>query len=198
MEIPTVMGHRSTGVTVNTLNRYRLMAYPDMETNLLIQAEQQYLQRQYRTPVPVQPSGIVVAEFMAREDMEATLIRWMHRIISTQFSFRVSMQGFGALSSKQLYLRIQEQLPFQQLANAMQVVDQYIRSYDCPPAKRFTHPFLPLTEAVPDQEFQHVADEYAGRKISLSFEVKELLLIRNRYEVEAGQQINLFRLQPVT
>lgn len=196
MEIPTIMGHTSTGITVNTLNRYRLMAYPDMETELLIKAEQQYIQRKYRTAVPVQPTGIVVAEFMAREDMEATLIRWMHRIISTQQGFRVSIYGFGALSSKQLYLRVQEQQPFQQLAGAMQVVDQYIRSYDCPPAKRFTHPCLPLTEVVPDEEFEKVVNEYAGRKLDVSFEVKELMLVRNRQEKETGKQINLFRLQP--
>lgn len=196
MEIPTIMGHTSAGITVNTLSRYRLMAYPDMETALFIKAEQQYIQRKYQTTLPVQPTGIVVAEFMAREDMEATLIRWMHRIISTQSSFQISIQGFGALSSRQLYLRVQEQQPFQQLANAMQVVDQYIRSYDCPPAKRFTHPYLPLTEAVPDQEFKKVVDEYAERKLDVSFEVKELLLIRNSQDAETGKQINLFRLQP--
>lgn len=196
MEIPTIMAHKSAGIAVNTLNRYRLMAYPDMETELLIRAEQQYIQRKYRTAVPVQPTGIVVAEFMAREDMEATLIRWMHRIISTQPSFSISIQGFGALSSRQLYLRVQEQEPFHQLAGAMQVVDQYIRSYDCPPAKRFTHPCLPLTEAVPDQEFDKVVHEYADRKLNLTFEVKELMLVRNRQEKETGKQINLFRLQP--
>lgn len=196
MEIPTIMGQVSTGITAHTLNRYCLMAYPDMETELLIRAEQQYIQRKYRTAVPIEPTGIVVAEFMAREDMEATLIRWMHRIISTQSGFRVSIQGFGALSSRQLYLRVQEQQPFQQLAAAMQVVDQYIRSYDCPPAKRFTHPCLPLTEAVPDQEFDKVVYEYAEKKLNLSFEVKELLLIRTKYKNETGKQINLFRLQP--
>lgn len=196
MEIPTIMGQVSTSITAHTLNRYCLMAYPDMETELLIRAEQQYIQRKYRTAVPIEPTGIVVAEFMAREDMEATLIRWMHRIISTQSGFRVSIQGFGALSSRQLYLRVQEQQPFQQLAAAMQVVDQYIRSYDCPPAKRFTHPCLPLTEVVPDEEFQKVVDEYAERKLDLSFEIKELMLVRNRQEKETGKQINLFRLQP--
>lgn len=196
MEIPNIMGHTSTGIAVNTLNRYRLMAYPDMETELLIRAEQQYIQRKYRAAVPVQPTGIVVAEFMAREEMEATLIRWMHRIISTQPGFRVNIYGFGALSSKQLYLRVQEQQPFQQLAGAMQVVDQYIRSYDCPPAKRFTHPCLPLTEVVPNEEFEKVVHEYAERKLDLSFDVKELMLVRNRQEKETGKQINLFRLQP--
>ncbi len=196
MEIPIIMEQGSTGITTNTLNRYRLMAYPDTETELLIRTEQQYIQRRYRTAVPVHPTGIVVAEFMAREDMEATLIRWMHRIISTQDSFRVSIQGFGALSSRQLYLRVQEQQPFQQLAGAMQVVDQYIRSYDCPPAKKFTHPCLPLTEAVPEQEFDKVVHEYAERKLNLSFEVKELVLIRNRQETATAKQINLFGLQP--
>ena len=172
------------------------MAYPNMETELLIRAEQQYIQRKYRTAIPVQPTGIIVAEFMAREDMEATLIRWMHRIISTQSGFMVNIYGFGALSSKQLYLRVKEQQPFQQLAGAMQVVDQYIRSYDCPPVKKFAHPCLPLTEVVPDEEFEKVVDEYAERKLNFSFEIKELMLIRDRQEKETGKQINLFRLQP--
>jgi hypothetical protein len=41
-----------------------------------------------------------------------------------------------------------------------------------------------------------VVHEYAERKINLSFEIKELMLIRNRQETETGKQINLFRLQP--
>jgi hypothetical protein len=196
MEIHTVIGKQFTAAAVDSLHTYRLMAYPDMETGETIKAEQQYLSRQYATNIPEQPTGILVAQFMAREDMEATLIRWMHRIISTQQSFNVSMQGFGALSSKQLYLRVQEQEPFQLLANSLQVVDQYIRSYDCPPAKRYTHPYLPLTNAVSDQVFHQVVEEYAVRKISLGFEVKELLLIRKQHEQDAGKQINVFRLQP--
>ena len=196
MEIHTVIGKQFTAAAVDSLHTYKLMAYPDMETGETIKAEQQYLSRQYATNIPEQPTGILVAQFMAREDMEATLIRWMHRIISTQQSFNVSMQGFGALSSKQLYLRVQEQEPFQLLANSLQVVDQYIRSYDCPPAKRYTHPYLPLTNAVPDQVFDKVVEEYAARKITLGFEVKELLLIRKQHEQDTGKQINVFRLQP--
>lgn len=198
MELPTIMGQRSADVSTQTLSRYRLVAYPDMLTDLQIKAEQAYIQRQYQTSIPSEQSGIVVAEFMAREDMEATLIRWMHRIISTQSSFRVNIQGFGALSSKHLYLRVQEQQPFQQLAGAMQVIDQYIRSYDYPPVKRFTHPCLPLTGAVPEKAFDQVMQEFASRKLDLSFEVKELMLVRSRHESEVGKQINLFRLQPGT
>lgn len=196
MELPTILEQQSTGVSTQALSRYRLVAYPDMLTGLQIKAEQAYIQRQYQTSIPSEQPGIVVAEFMAREDMEATLIRWMHRIISTQSSFRVNIQGFGALSSKHLYLRVQEQQPFHQLAGAMQVIDQYIRSYDYPPVKRFTHPCLPLTGAVPEKAFDQVMQEFAARKLELSFEVKELMLIRSRHETEAGKQINLFRLQP--
>lgn len=196
MKIPTVASERWTATPGTLLNSYQLMAYPDAVTGAGIQAEQQYLVRRYQTILPEQPTGILVAQFMAREEMESTLIRWMHRIISTQTSFRVSMAGFGALSSKQLYLRIQEQQPFQELATALQVVDQYIRSYDCPPVKRYTHPYLPLTQKIADHVFGELVNEYASRKTDLSFEVKELLLVRRSHEQDTGRQINLFRLQP--
>ncbi len=196
MEIPTVTSERWTAASGIVLNSYQLMAYPDAATGAGIKAEQQYLVRRYQTRMPEQPSGILVAQFMAREEMESTLIRWMHRIISTQMSFQVSMSGFGALSSGQVYLRVQEQQPFQELATALQVIDQYVRSYDCPPVKRYTHPYLPLTEKIADHLFGELANEYASRKTDISFEVKELLLVRRSHEQATGRQINLFRLQP--
>jgi len=119
MEIHTVISERWTATAGTLLNSYQLMAYPDAVTGAGIHAEQQYLVRRYQTVLPPQPTGIMVAQFMAREEMESTLIRWMHRIISAQQSFRVSMSGFGALSSGQIYLRVQEQEPFQELATAL-------------------------------------------------------------------------------
>ena len=196
MEIHTVISEKWTAAPGTLLNSYQLMAYPDTVTGTDIHAEQQYLVRRYQTTLPPQPTGIMVAQFMAREEMESTLIRWMHRIISSQQSFRVSMAGFGALSSKQIYLRVQEQEPFQELATALQVVDQYVRSYDCPPVKRYTHPYLPLTGKVADHVFGELEAEYATRKTDLSFEVKELLLVRYNHEQEKGRQINVFHLQP--
>jgi 2'-5' RNA ligase len=198
MEIHTVINERWTATAGTLLNSYQLMAYPDALTGAGISAEQQYLVRRYQATLPPQPTGIMVAQFMAREDMESTLIRWMHRIISSQQSFRVSMSGFGALSSGQIYLRVQEQQPFQELATALQVVDQYVRSYDCPPVKRYTHPYLPLTGKVSNHVFGALEAEYAARQTDLSFEVKELLLIRCNHEQEKGRQINVFRLQPAS
>lgn len=196
METTTINREAWASGMLTSLCRYQLMVYPDLATNTSIKAEQQYLYRQYQVNCPGECPGIMIAQFMAREDMEDTLIRWMHRIISTQNIFRVNIQGYGALSSRQLYLRVQEQEPFQQLATALQVIDQYIRSYDCPPLKRYTHPYLPLTGMVAAGVFDSLVEEYAPRKVNLSFEVNEIILIRHTNESTTGKQVNLFRLQP--
>jgi len=72
--------------------------------------------------------SLTLAHFWAREDMEETLIRWMHRIISAQKSFRVTLQS----PAEESVVRISDRQPLQQLARELKIVDDYVRSYGCP------------------------------------------------------------------
>lgn len=121
--------------------------------------------------------SLTLAHFWAREDMEATLIRWMHRIISAQKSFRVTLQAPTEAS----VVRISDRQPFQQLARELKIVDDYVRSYGCPDMKLITNPSFP-----------------AGTcdVLPASFEVTELVLVRRKHAFDANRQVNVFGLQP--
>jgi hypothetical protein len=124
--------------------------------------------------------ALTLAYFRAREEMEATLIRWMHRIISTQKSFRVTLQLQNEPLVPGNRLRIANRQPFEQLAKELKVVDEYVKSYGCPDMKLITNPSFPAGDD--------------GRLFS--FEVKELVLVRREHAFDAGRQVNVFGLQP--
>lgn len=141
----------------------------------------EHTQPTYQLVTRLGAATLTLARFMAREDMEATLIRWMHRIISTQKSFRVTLQAQEELVSTCARLRIKDQQPFLQLARELKVVEEYVTSYGCPAMQLITNPSLPL----PD-----------GEQGPDSFEVRELVLLRKEHPYDVGKQVNVFGLQP--
>ncbi len=145
----------------------------------------------YQLVARFEEGALTLAHFMAREDMESTLIRWMHRIISAQKSFTVTWQSGSGQSPSGHYLRIQDPLPFQRLAKALQVVDQYVKSYGCPGMTFITQPCMPtgtrLAATAGDQD-----------DIYRPFEVKELVLLRRQHQYDACKQVNVFGLQPAS
>ncbi len=192
---PTFNPHTRTAPVLQGLYTYRLQALPDDMARRAIAFEHAHLREQYGHDIPLVPPSIQLMEFMAREEMESTIIRWMHRIISTQHSFLVQFQGYGALSSRRLYLRLNDQQPFLQMTRSMQVIDQYIRNYDCPPAKPNMHLCLPVTGILSEPLFERLTLEYAQRKTRFSLEVRELSLLRLEHALDPGTPINRFGLQ---
>lgn len=197
METAILSAHRpaSLGTLAQGLYTYRLQAWPDELTRRAIAFEHALLRQTYGEAISLVPPGVCMLEFMAREEMEPTLLRWMHRIVSAQSSFLVNLQGYGALSSRRLYLRMDNQQPFLQMIRSMQVIDQYIRNYDCPPARQFTHLCMPITGVLPQSLFDHIAPLYAQRKLQLCFEVRELSLLRLEHPQDTGTEITRFGLQ---
>lgn len=135
----------------------------------------------YQLVTRTETGNLMLAHFMAREDMEATLIRWMHRIISAQKSFRVTLQPQQERVTTGPRLGITDQQPFQQLARELKVVDDYVKSYGCPDMKLITNPSLPANN---------------NGSTPASFEVKELVLMRKEHAFDTGRQVNIFGLQP--
>lgn len=121
--------------------------------------------------------SLTLAHFWAREDMEETLIRWMHRIISAQKSFRVTLQS----PAEESVVRISDRQPLQHLARELKIVDDYVRSYGCPDMKLITNPSLPAgtCDALP-----------------ASFEITELVLVRRKHAFDTSRQVNVFGLRP--
>ena len=133
-----------------------------------------------------QPGSFVppveVSVFQAKESMEGTIVRWMHRIISNQqpFTFRLS-QNIDSSSGK-LQLCISDKAPFQQLAAQLKVVSQYISSSDCP---EMIFSIQPRLSSMPPEQV-----------LSGSFEVKEFLLLKKSHDFDNYKQVNVFALRP--
>lgn len=197
METELVSNKSFTAPQVNGFCEYLLVAHPDAEVNAQVMEEKLFFSAQYKDPIAIKTKPhITVADFLAKEEMEATIIRWMHRIISSQKSFRVTLDQYSGFKPHTIYLRVQDHQPFQQLAKELQVVDQYIRGYGCPEMHLINRPHLTIARRLSDSIYQQAITLYAQKKFHASFEVKDLVLLRRQHQFDSCKQVNVFALQP--
>lgn len=189
--------NRSFSAPVGGFFEYLLVAHPDETVYAQVMAERQLFTARYQEQVAVTTKPhITVANFLAKEEMEPTIIRWMHRVISTQKKFKVTLDKYSGFPPHTIYLRVQDHEPFQQLAKELKVVDQYVRSYGCPAARLHTYPHLSIARRLPENIYREAEAAYAGKDFHASFEVKQLLLLRREHQFDSCKQVNVFGLQP--
>jgi len=125
---------------------------------------------------------IELAVFKAKELMEETLLRWMHRIISNHQQFTTQLAQRIETPTGKLQLFITDRAPFQQLVQQLKVVSQYISSSDCPEMQFTIRPQLTGAEQ---------ACLFSG-----TVAVKELILLKKQHDFDRYQQVNVFALRP--
>ena len=197
--MPTeILTHKTfSAATVNGFWEYLLVAHPDAAVHAQVMHEKQFFSEKFKTAIAAKTKPhITIANFLAVEPMEETLIRWMHRIISSKKSFRVTLDQYGAFRPHTIYLRVQDHRPFQQLAKELQVVDQYIRGYGCPEMRLITNPHLTIARKLAQATYHDAVAMYAEKTFQASFEVKELVLLRRQHQFDSCKQVNVFGLQP--
>src|ERR1700750_2166248 len=93
---------------------YLLVVHPNEETFNQLRIEKENFSLKYDSSIAKKTlPHITIANFLAKETMEETLIKWMNKIISSQQSFDVMINNFsGFPSSKTVYARIQNHEPF--------------------------------------------------------------------------------------
>jgi 2'-5' RNA ligase len=197
METGTIPNKSFTSPQVNGLCEYLLVVHPDETVYAQVMEEKQFFSTQYKQPIAIKTKPhITVANFLAKEEMEATIIRWMHRIISVQKSFRVTLDQYSGFKPHTIYLRVQDHQPFQHLAKELKVVDQYVRSYGCPEMHLISFPHVTIARQLPGNTYQQAITEYVQRPFHASFEVRDLVLLRRRHQFDPCSQVNVFGLQP--
>ena len=145
---------------------------------------------------------LLLAEFWSREDMEATLLRWLHRIIGQQESFGILLNNFGSKPGLPLYIRVQDPEPFQPLVAALRPLEVLMRTLygpagkgDGPPLRLVRHPRLPLLESIRPEAELLVLLDFSCRSFRAEMEVEELLLYRT--DPGGGRQlVSRLRLLP--
>lgn len=179
------------------LCEYLLVVPPVTEVYKKVMAEKQLFYEEYKEKIAIKTlPHITVANFLASETMEETIIRWIQRICGKQQSFIVTLNNYSGFPPHTIYLRIQNATPFQQLAEELKVVDAYIRSCSCPPMRLTSKPYLTIARKLSEEIYFKALTQYAHKSFCESFVVNELLLLRRQHQYDKCKTINVFGLQP--
>ena len=174
---------------------YLLVVHPAADVYAQLMQEKKYFFETYKEKVAVKTMPhITVANFLAKEAMEETIIRYMHRILSMQKSFTVTLNNFSGFPPHTVYARVQDHQPFKQLAAALTPVEQYVKVNGCPPAKFITHPHISIARRLKADVYDKAMFEFSQRTFFASFNVEELVLLKRQNQFDKCKQVNVFKL----
>ena len=178
------------------LYEYLLVAQPDSAVNEKITAEKQSFFDEYQQKIAIKTKPhITIANFLAREMMEETIIRFMRRIFSRQPAFETALNNYSGFPSHAIYLRVQNQQPFKQLASELKPVANYVHSCSCPPVKLITNPHLTIARRLPETVYLKAIMDYSHKSFYERFMVNELVLLRRSSQYDTCKTIHVFPLQ---
>lgn len=181
--------------SVHQFYEYLLVVHPASEVYAQINEEKLNFYNTYNEKIAVKTKPhITVANFLAKEEMEGTIIRYMHRILSMQKIFTVMLNNYSGFPPHTVYARVQNHEPFKQLAASLKAVDQYVRSNGCPPAKFITHPHISIARRLKQSVYEKAMFDYSQKTFNASFVVNELILLKRQTQFDKCQQVNVFRL----
>jgi 2'-5' RNA ligase len=174
---------------------YLLVVHPPSEVYNQIREETQYFSSEYNVAVAKKTlPHITVANFLAREEMEETIIRYMRRIFSTQPFFSVALNNYSGLPEHTVFARIQDHDPFKHLATSLKVIDDYLRSNSCPPANLVTHPHVAIAKRLQKNIYDKAMFDYSRKIFHASFEVTQLVLVKRKNQFDKCERLSVFRL----
>ena len=174
---------------------YLLVVHPPAEVYNQIKEEKEYFSSEYDATVAKKTlPHITIANFLAREAMEETLLRYMRRIFSMQASFPVTLNNYSGFPEHTVFARVQDHQPFKQLAHTLKVIDQYIKGNGCPPAKFITYPHLTIARRLKQNVYKKAMFEYSQKTFYASFNVTELILLKRKNQFDKCKQVNVFKL----
>ena len=174
---------------------YLLVVHPAADVYAQLMQEKKYFFETYKEKVAVKTMPhITVANFLAKEAMEETIIRYMHRILSMQKSFTVTLNNFSGFPPHTVYARVQDHQPFKHLAAMLAPVDHYVKGNGCPPAKFITHPHVSIARRLKPDVYDKAMFEFSQRTFFASFNVEEMVLLKRQHQFDKCRQVNVFKL----
>ena len=179
------------------LYEYLLVAHPDATVSQKVIAEKEFFAAGYQQKIAAKTKPhITIANFVAREAMEETILRYTRRICSQLQSFEVALNNYSGFPPHTIYLRVQNSQPFKQLAKELKVVSNYVDSCSCPPVKLITNPHLSIARRLPETVYLKAMMDYSQKTFHETFMVNELVLLRRSNEYDSCKPVHVFRLQP--
>ncbi len=176
---------------------YLLVVNPDAGVNEKVQLEKKYFLDEYKEEIAVKTNPhITIANFLAKEEMEETLIRWIQRVCNSQEAFTTVLNNFSGFPAHTIYVRVQNAQPFNKLAKELKVIEHFIRSNNCPPARFISSPYMTIARWLPQAIYENAIQQYSRRLFQASFEVDQLVLVKRRHPYDKCKDVNVFRLPP--
>jgi 2'-5' RNA ligase len=175
---------------------YLLVAQPNETLNQKIIEEKISFSNKYAYEPSLEAKPYLsIAGFTAKDRMEETLIRWIQNICNLQNSFTVTFNNYGVFPPDTIYLRVQDELPFKRLANALKILDGFIQSNDCAPLNLVARPHLTIAGRLPQYIYDTAIKEYSQKTFHESFTVDKLILFKRDAYMKC-HLINTFILPP--
>jgi hypothetical protein len=175
---------------------YLLVVQPEAAVRAQVMEEKYFFNGQYRPGAKdSSPPDIAIASFTAKEAMEEIMIRWFRRIIGRQPGFTVTLNNYSGIPPHAVYLRVQEQEPFRQLAGSMGVISEFLADNNCPPLQLHQRPHIPLASGLSPAVYEKAMPYYSQRSFHAAFAVQQLVLIK-KYGDGTCRQVQAFGLQP--
>ena len=186
------------GFAMPQFYEYLLVVHPAKEVFERIKEEKENFSAEYKVSIAGKTlPHITIANFLAKEAMEETIIKWMHKIISSHQSFHVMLNNYsGFPSSKTVYARVQDHEPFKQLSASLKVINDYITGNGFDKAIFPYHPHLTIARRLQQDVYDKAIMDYSRKTFNASFMVDELMLLKRRNEYDKCKQINVFKLPP--
>ncbi len=188
---------KTENLLANDFYEYSLVAHPGAAVNEKVIAEKHLFYNEYKEKIAIKTkTHITIANFLAKEVMEETLIKWIQRICNQQQSFNVTLNNYSGFPSHTIYLRVQNDAPFQKLATELKIVNTYVSSCSCPPMKIILKPHVSIAKTLSEEIFFKALTQYAHKTFHESFMVNELLLLKRKHQYDSCKRVNVFGLKP--
>jgi len=174
-----------------------LVINPSKDVTEKVKEEKQKFKRAYNdsTMVIGQPH-ITIAAFLAKEQMEPTLIPWIQNICNVHSRFHVLLRNFSGFMPHSIYVQVQNEQPFKQLAKSMNALNYFICANECPPLKMKPKPHLTIARRLSEETYFKALPIYRQRLFQQSFTATELTLIKRSTSAARCETVHVFPLAP--
>jgi 2'-5' RNA ligase len=193
------MENLNSAITLQTnynLWEYLLVAHPSPEVNAKILDEKRIFENKYEQEQDTRfCPHITIANFLSKEAMEETLIRWIQNICNLQKSFTVTLNNYSGFASSGLYLKVLDADPFKRLANALKILDSFMQSNDCSPLQLVSKPHITFVTGLSQYIFDNAIKDYSRKTFHESFKVDKLILLKRDAYMKC-HLVNTFILPP--
>lgn len=179
------------------LAEYILVVRPEEEISQMIMEERKHFLEAFGNYNGIKGKPFIsIYQFLAWENMEDTIVRWLQRISKDQNRFMVTLNNYSGIPSHKVVLRVQDITFFKELVSRIQAIAPYTKEKNGTTEKGFNYPYITIAKKLSAAIYEDAIKVYSKKEFHGSFEATELILLKKANENDMTKEIAVFRLQP--